>query len=174
MRPSHPRAHPAQGNFAHGVDVISADCPSQVESASGALPQDFDNGILPVKAASPHATGSRAISAAQSVQLNISGTLPLIGSDLLIHAVNSGTHEAIGTHAKRRRLGSFNYSGLPKPAPRNAARDAVSHAVVAKPDPTAGSSSRNAAHLQDVPLHPQGNPLPRFTSSRMLPPTASL
>ena len=52
-------------------------------------------------------------------------------------------------------LGKFIFSGLPKPASRNAARDAVSPAVDANPDPTAGSSSRNAAPLQDVPLQHQ-------------------
>ena len=52
---------------------------------------------------------------------------------------------------KRRRLGRFIYTGLPKPVPKNAAWDAVSPAVVSTPDPIAGSSSRNAAPLQDVP-----------------------
>ena len=60
---------------------------------------------------------------------------------------------------KRRRLGRFVYTGLPKPVPDNyAARDAVSPAVVSTPDPIAGSSLRNAAPLKDVPPFTQACP----------------
>ena len=98
--------------------------------------------------------GSGAHTAVLSAPFTSSGTLPFEGSGLVSHDVHIGTHEVTGPQVKKRRLGNFTLSGLPKPAPRNAARDAISPAVVANPDPTAGSSSRNAAPLQDMPLQP--------------------
>ena len=98
--------------------------------------------------------GSRAPSAVQSAPSSKSGTLPFEGSEVVSHDTLHGTHEVTGPQVKKRRLGNFTLSGLPKPAPRNAAREAISGAVVANPDPTAGSSSRNAAPLQDMPLQP--------------------
>ena len=62
---------------------------------------------------------------------------------------------------KKRRRGMFTCTGLPKPDPQNAARDAISPAVVANPDPTAGSSSRNSAPLQDMPLQPHFKSSPK-------------
>ena len=69
-------------------------------------------------------------------------------------AAKASTAPSVHIPVKRRRLGRFVYTGLPKPVPNNAARDAVSPAGVTTPDPIAGSSSRNAAPLQDVPPCP--------------------
>ena len=110
---------------------------------------------MPSQSSSTIALGSSDPLVEHPALSSVSGAMALRGSDL-IPAFCYLAHETTpaqpnGPPVKRRRLGKFIFAGLPKPAPRYAARDAVSPAVVANPDPTAGSSSRNAAPLQDVP-----------------------
>ena len=98
------------------------------------------------------------------------------------HCAEASPMPSLQRPLKRRRLGRFVYTGLPKPVPDNyAARDAVSPAVVSTPDPIAGSPLRNAAPSRTCPHLPRLalllqcklNPHPRSTSSRMLLPAAS-
>ncbi len=123
-------------------------------SRTGPAQSSHDNAMDSTQVGLAHGNSSQ-VSVDTIGLTRASGAMALSGSDLTTPAHSSLIHQAaaprLGPPVKRRRLGRLIFTGLPKPAPRNAARDAVSPAFVANPDPTAGSSSRNAAPLQDVP-----------------------